>query len=238
MDLKIYTTYHKDEYITKYNLLETNNINKELFYSNDMTLEKINLNNKNQLFGEFVTLYYAYMNDELPEYIGFEHYRRRFTDDDMEKIQSSLSENTIVVGNYLEDQKIRKNFNIVHRNMKIYDICIDILNNKYGNNNIYTLYLDSPKNQTLYTNETFILHKSKFKELFNFVWKIILEIDKRIDGNNFDYDKYKTILDRKPKIGDYNFRIYGFLSERLISCWIINNYIKSDIHIINTKNVK
>lgn len=225
MNLNIYTSYHKEEHIINYSLCSKNSNNKILFNTADH-LSLQNINDKNQLFGEFVTMYYAYYNDLKCDYIGFEHYRRRFKNEDIDDIQNLLKNDIVVVG-YKVNNPIRLYFIDTHENGEIFDTLVQIINNKYGKNNMYSMYLTNDNGIDFYTNSLFIMNYNKFRQMFEFIWELIIELDKKIGGNNFDYNKYKIITKSNPN--DYQFRIYGFLIERLISCWIYCNYYKKNI---------
>ena len=57
-DLTIWCTYHKDEQIEQFGLLEDNVM--RLFKGNDTGIEGENINHLNPFYSEIVTLYYVW----------------------------------------------------------------------------------------------------------------------------------------------------------------------------------
>ncbi len=63
----------------------------------------------------------------------------------------------------------------------------------------------------LFANNMFILKKEAFHKLMEWLFKILFELEKELDLTNYK---------------EYQERIFGFLSERLITIWIIHNKIR------------
>jgi hypothetical protein len=246
-NLLIYTIYHKPEFVEKYDLYNTNSLNKKLYYTYnnfDALLYKIeNINDKQIMFNEFVCFYYVYANNIYTQYdyIGFEHYSRRFANIDMENILTELNDNNIIVGNIMKFP-IKQQYIVSHNpqySNNIYNITIDILNEMYGLDNKYVNYFEHEN--LIYTNETIILPQHKFKELFEFIWNIVVKIDKKLNGNYFDINTYCKLfnindINNMSKTDTISIRLIGFMIERLISCWIYNNYDSNKIKHIQTIN--
>lgn len=231
MNLNIYTSYHNNDYVEEYKLNEHNTKNK-ILYNTIGENPLININDKNKLFGEFVTMYYVYFNDIKCDYIGFEHYRRRFKDIDMDDIQNYLDSGHIIVGDVIHDICPRKNFIDSHKHKNKFDFIIKLLNKKYGIKNKYSNYLCNESGVDFYACELFIMDYDKFRQMFEFIWDLIVQLDNKIDGKEFNLERYKKILNCKEQI-EYNFRFYGFLIERLVSCWI---YCNGDNNIIEIRH--
>lgn len=80
------------------------------------------------------------------------------------------------------------------------------------------------KGKRLFANNMFILKLETFEELMKWLFHILFEIEKRIDLNNFQ---------------GYKERIFGFLSERLITLWIYHNKINfKELPLIYFKQLK
>lgn len=66
---------------------------------------------------------------------------------------------------------------------------------------------------------------NNFNKLCNFLFDILFYLDKLYDAN-LDFDKYKKIFDCP-----YQARNLAFLSERLISYWVEDNFDNKDIFV-------
>lgn len=88
------------------------------------------------------------------------------------------------------------------------DLIIDIIKNKYPN--IYPYALRSLYSKECFFANMLIMNKKYFNEYCNWVFDILFEAEKRIDISNYD---------------SYQYRIWGFLAERLSNCFI--EYVKA-----------
>jgi hypothetical protein len=80
------------------------------------------------------------------------------------------------------------------------------------------------KQKRLYANNMFILKNDQFEKLMNWLFGILFEFEKRI--NLSDYQGYQE-------------RIFGFLSERLITCWFIQQNLRvKELNLIYFKKLK
>lgn len=89
-------------------------------------------------------------------------------------------------------------------------------------------YLESFDNilqqNRLYANNMFILRNQMFNELNNWLFKILHEFETKVYLR--DYKGYQE-------------RIFGFLSERLITCWFMHHQIKvKELNLIYFKKLK
>ncbi len=64
---------------------------------------------------------------------------------------------------------------------------------------------------TVYITNMIITHKENFDKYCKWLFDILFELEQRIAISNYD---------------DYQKRIFGFMSERLLNVWIANNELK------------
>jgi hypothetical protein len=80
------------------------------------------------------------------------------------------------------------------------------------------------KQNRLFANNMFILKDDQFQKLMNWLFEILFEFERRI--NLTDYQGYQE-------------RIFGFLSERLITCWFIHQNLRvKELNLIYFKKLK
>ncbi|PIF02085.1 MAG: hypothetical protein CR996_01355 [Draconibacterium sp.] len=79
-------------------------------------------------------------------------------------------------------------------------------------------------NNWLYTNNIFVLKKDQFNALMNWLFAILFAFKERIDLNNYR---------------DYQSRVFGFMSERLITVWFNHYNLKiKELPVIYFKKLK
>lgn len=80
------------------------------------------------------------------------------------------------------------------------------------------------KQKRLYANNMFILRNDRFEELMNWLFGVLFEFENQIKLS--DYQGYQE-------------RIFGFLSERLITCWFMRQNLKvKELNLIYFKKLK
>ncbi|MCC4381911.1 DUF4422 domain-containing protein [Limosilactobacillus reuteri] len=185
---------------------------------------KINISNKNKNYCELTGLYWLWKNSS-DKYVGIEHYRRYFTHDFFGR-------------KLLNDSEIREL-------LRIYDIILPFpkrfptsIENDYINNSGYKRDLDEltkiikkrypeyiseykkvMEGNTLYLFNMMILNKHTFDNYCAWLFDILFELEKKVSLEGYS---------------DYQKRIYGFLSERLLNVWILHNNLKCcPIGVIN-----
>ena len=219
MNLKIYCSYHLPNLVNDYNLKD-DDIHIH-FPTYDVYINGTNINYTNPILCELVTLYYVWKNRLFSEFIGFEHYRRKF---DINKIQE-LDYNKCYVQKLLTDNKcIKYSFYDEHYS-HVYNTCLLLLKYKYKNMDLYNTL-----NSTVYfiPFNNFIMSYNKFEEMCEIIFPILFDLDNIYNGE-FSVDKYKKIFNNNY----YNIRQLAFLGERLISCYIITYFKLDNILILN-----
>ena len=127
------------------------------------------------------------------------------------------------------------------------DNVISILNELYGNGNKYTNALTNKT--TFYYESCFIMKWEIFNEFCNFLFEILDKLDKKykLEYNPENYKEFFSNPSRKYGYSysikpGYQDRAFGFLSERLLSIFISENYknttlVLNEPRTINTSNV-
>ena len=210
MNLKIYTTYHKDNLIKDYNLIEDN---YHILFGTHKNADGENLNNCSKYFNEYSTMYYVWKNNLYSEFVGFEHYRRRF---DISKIKDLKNDNVYV-------QSYDKHTEYTLNNDKTWLLDLQYYENNikklYGEKNIYIDYLYNSHDVIGYM--CFIINFQKFNEMMIFMHTLIDMFDKDINAN-YNYNNYLKFYN-----DEYLCRAH--IMERLVSMWILCNYDKNNI---------
>ncbi|MGG3233404.1 DUF4422 domain-containing protein [Priestia flexa] len=191
---------------------------EDLGYQGDN--EGDNISDKNGNYCELTGLYWAWKNLNC-KYVGLSHYRRYFVG----------SKNETFITNYKSASKSILGENEIKELMKNYDIIlpkkrnyfIENVRSHYKNahniedleetqkiiNDKYPDYLEAfetvMNKKTLHLYNMFVLKKELFNEYCEWLFDILLELEKRIDISNYD---------------SYQSRIYGFISERLFNVWV------------------
>lgn len=213
-DLRIWITYHDDNQIDEFELKEDETFH--LFKGNDLTVEGENINYLNRFYSELTTLYWVWKNKVRSKMIGFCHYRRMFTHIiDIEPGTCQVMKITNM------GYTIEGYYRLAHNYNDMYDI-IEILNEKYGTDNIYTKYL--LKDSVFIPFCCFIMCYEDFEKLCEFLFPILFAYDEK-NGLNMNPVNYREKAERDFRYGDVNYqqRAVSFLAERIISAYLVNH---------------
>ena len=212
-ELTIWITYHDDSQIAQYGLKEDDVF--RLFKGNSDTVGGKNINHLNAFYSEMTTMFWVWQNQVRSEYVGFCHYRRKFTH------FLALDRGECQIMHAQQMPSVFRHYKDAH-NYRDYDDIVDILDDFYGKGNAYSSYM---MHDGLFIPFCcFIMHWEDFDKLCNFLFPILFEFDKR-HGLNMEAKNYrkKAEQDFPRDNADYQQRAISFLSERLISCYIINH---------------
>lgn len=208
-----------------------------------------NISDKNSSYCELTGLYWAWKNLDA-DYIGLVHYRRHFTigavaarkynknlrkylaghskenlnkkmfgDSGSEGVKQDRKKRNVLTEGQLKmllkrhdiilpkkrNYYIETNYSqYVHaHNKQDLDITRDILSEKYPEYlGVYDAYMSETKGHRF---NMFIMKKNLFDEYCNWLFDILFELEKRLDISDYS---------------DYDSRVYGFVSERLLDVWI------------------
>ena len=198
-------------------------------YQRDDEGENISLKNAN--YCELTGLYWAWKNLDA-DYIGLVHYRRHFSTGK----RSGNKEDRVITGKALEDglkeadillpnprnYRIETNYSQYAHAHHAADLAAtrDILAEKYPE---YLRNWDtSMKKTTGHRFNMFVMKKDKFDVYCSWLFDILFELENRLDLSAYN---------------QYDRRVFGFVSERLLDVWIATNgFAYRDIPYIFMEN--
>ena len=210
-DLVTWITYHDDRQLEEYGLKETESV--RLFKGNDTNVEGENINHLNAFYSEMTTMYWVWKNNKKSKKVCFSHYRRRFR------------EFIDILSGQCQVLDINRNCSVFyhyktwHNYQDMYDM-VDILNEKYGEGNIYSEYL--LKSNVFIPYCCFMMHWEDFDRLCKFLFPILFAFDTKngLDMTPMNYVA-KAQRDFRHDNVSYQQRAISFLAERLISCYLV-----------------
>lgn len=227
-DDMIYVITHKDfenEFLDKkvYRILHVGeNSTKEALLRDDTG---DNISNKNKSFCELTGLYWIWKNAEevSTDIIGLVHYRRFFTTHledilytyfgvqpkliDVEKLHKALLKYDVILPKRETIHRTVKQYyadNHVSDDLEITRMVIAQMTPEY-----LSAYDTVMEGHNFYYGNMIVCQKETLDAYCKWLFPILFEVEKR---NNLD--KYEN---------DYQKRVYGFLSERLIQVWLLKN---------------
>lgn len=185
-------------------------ISDDLGYIGDDTGDNISSRNKN--YCELTGMYWLWKNNQC-DIIGTCHYRRFFLENDRfltkEYIEKTLEAYDVIVpqSNMVNELSLREQYYHMHCK-EDWEICRKIISEKYQD---YINAFEWMENSKIINFCNMLITRKKvYDEYCQWLFDILFEAEKRIDFNNKD---------------DYQRRVMGFLSERLLKVWLIaNNY--------------
>lgn len=219
-----------------------------------------NISEKNSYYSELTGIYWIYKN-QFPEIVGTCHYRRFFTAQGeplLYKIKRWLyylvslnsgrhgliyTSNRKFWANRIlradEAKKLLDEYDAILPVKRRLNKSIENHYNKYHNPEDLQLLRKiihekapdySPSFEStlltkrLYANNMMVMKRQNFEVLCNWLFMLLFEFEKRIDLNNYV---------------DYQQRIFGFVSERLITTWINHHGLKvKELPLIYFKYLK
>jgi hypothetical protein len=175
-----------------------------------------NISRKNKNYCELTALYWAWKNLDT-DAIGLIHYRRAFI--------SKINNNAFISRNELEDMLNKVDVILPQkRNYYIENTWDHYKHNHYEKDMIevrkiiqskYPEYLDDfnavMKEKKSHRFNMMVMKKDVLDQYCSWLFSILFELEGRIDITEYD---------------DYQARVYGFISERLLDVWIEKNEVK------------
>lgn len=224
MDIKILVAAHKKYWMPSdpvYLPLQVGAEGKpSLGYTPDNTGENISAKNPN--FCELTGIYWAWKNLSV-DYIGLCHYRRYFAhgqhgsslEDKHKAILSGADYEQLLAecdcllptkrNYYIET--VRSQYEHAHNKSDLGMVEL-IIKEKYPDySNAFAAVMDRRK---LHILNMFVMKWKLFDAYCKFLFDILFELERRIDISKYD---------------QYEARVFGFLSERLLNVWIEKNRI-------------
>lgn len=237
-DIKIIVATHKQYKMPKDKIYLPVQVGKEgkedLGYQPDNEGE--NISSKNPYFCELTGLYWAWKNLNA-NYIGLSHYRRHFSvsgkiskkpDDKMQRVinrkeTEEILENTDVILPKKRKYYIESLYSHYQHTMYIEPLeeTRKIIEEKYPN---YLTEFDKLQKRTsAHMFNMFIMKKEILMEYCTWLFDILFELEKRMDGTEYD---------------PFHARFFGRVSELLLDVWINTNHIKyKEVKVIDIENV-
>lgn len=222
-ELTIWITYHDERQIEEYGLHDDDVF--RLFKGNDINVEGEHINHLNAFYAEMTTMYWVWKNQRQSHYVGFCHYRRRFT----HFLELDKGECQILHAQRMPS--VYRHYKDAH-NYHDYDAIVTVLNDKYGQGNPYSAYM---LHDGLFVPFCcFIMHWEDFERLCEFLFPVLFEFDHR-QGLDMKPELYRRKAERDfpHDSADYQQRAVAFLAERLISCFIVTH-----MNAISVKSIK
>lgn len=195
---------------------------------------------KGSFYSEILTYKHVADSKDLKDYVGFCHYRKywKFLDS-IPDVDTLLSQYDAIVAKPLVlKQSVRKQYELLH-NIEDLEIVEKIINEKYQeySKSFKTFF----NGNILIPYNMFIMKKDDFKEYIKFIFDVLddyikvvgIDIIKRIEDNK---DKYLKSIYPNNTI-EYQYRIGGYLAERLTNVFLIKKYTKmKTFPVIFTEN--
>lgn len=195
-----------------------------------------NISFKNSIYCELTGHYWIWKNALDSKYVGIEHYRRHFNINN-DEIVSILENNDIILPNPIvrNDMTVQDFYKQYHIASDI-DLCEEIVKELYPEySNSWDKYIKNG-HELFYAN-SFITKKEYYSDLCDFIFTILSEFEKR--NKLITVDDWKQHIENKGQYlcppdhlrngvnwKDYQLRIGGFLSERLITLYVLHNFSK------------
>lgn len=237
-NVKIIVATHKKYQMPEDNMYIPLHVGKEgkedIGYQGDNTGE--NISDKNPYYCELTGLYWAWKNLQA-DYVGLVHYRRHFTNKNKipktEEEKFKILLNSEEVDNILQDTDIilpkRRNYYIE----TIYSHYAHTLHAETLDETRKIIHVMFPEYLKIFDNNMkktsahmfnmFIMKKDYFDEYCEWLFKILFELEKRIDPKKYD---------------SFHARYLGRISELLLDVWIDYNNLKyKEIKVVDMQKV-
>ena len=224
---KIWISYHRDELVDQYHLKEDEH---HILFPTHKEPEQKNINKYNSLLSEMVTMWYVWHNQIQSDYVGFNHYRRQFPVYRMPLVTECQVWKIRDFGK----ETIYNQYTRVHNAIDM-DKVLDILDDMYGKNNPYTRHIRCSHKMVMAC--CFLMTWNNFSALCTFLFNVILKYCHQDECRlSIEAHRRRAANEFGEAKADYQMRTLSFLSERLISAWIMTHlkpYQQKDICIIH-----
>lgn len=219
-DLNIFICSHKDF---------ENPVKSKCYRVVDVRTNKIKKINglDDKFYSELLSFYNVNKYEDLPNYVGFCHYRRYFSFmDNIPDIDKIFKDFNVIVAYPLKlIYTVREHYKIFH-NIEDLEIVENIIKEKHPE--YYKTCEKFLNGRIMIPYNMFIMRKEDFQEYIKFMSDVLNEyikivgtdINKRIEDNK---DKYLKSFYPNSTI-DYQYRIGGYLAERLTNVFILKRF--------------
>lgn len=215
MDTRVYVITHKKYREPEDDLYHTLHVGRalseDLGYIGDNTGDHISAKNKN--YCELTGIYWIWKN-VCCDIVGICHYRRYFTKDHLpltkdfiEKTLEDYDAITVTSG-LIECPTVKEQYATFHKEQDL-QICREVVAEKYPE---YLFAFDLCLSCSFFSlGNMIILRKELYDDYCQWLFDILFEVEARVDISDYD---------------DYQKRIFGFLSERLMRIWLLNHNLR------------
>lgn len=235
MDIKVFVATHKEYWIPDDDIYfpiwvgaaQTKQQIIPAFYRDD-TGEHIS--QKNPFFCELTALYWAWKNMDY-EYLGLVHYRRYFANRKIGEKYHRIADKEII-------QRILKNTPVILPHKRHYWIDTnygqyvhahheeDLIQTRNIISSEYPEYLPAYDAEMKKTSghrfNMFIMRRDIVERYCTWLFDILFKLEKQLDISHYSR---------------YDQRVFGFVAERLIDCWIGTNHIPyQEMPVVNLEN--
>lgn len=218
--MKIYVVTHKKyerDLPENYEYIQVNSKDNKIYNLTDSTGD--NISEKNPFFCELTAAYWIWKNDKENDVVGLSHYRRflitnKFSSSikkyvNEKEVNKKLQKYDIISTKLYKTIETVKQHMLINVHEKDYNILRETIKR------LYPEYLCSFDNVMLghktYLLNMFICKKELFDEYYEWLFNILFEMEKQVDMTGY------TVQEK---------RLYGFLSERLFTVYVLHNNLK------------
>jgi hypothetical protein len=195
----------------------------------------------NKFYSEIMTFYYVADNLKLRDYVGFCHYRRYFSFmDDIPNMNEVFKENDVIIGKPVAyGASIRQFYDYCH-NIDDLNIVENIVKEKYPDyHDVFERYMSQKMfiqcNMFIMKREDFLEYVEFIRTILNEYLRIVgMDIYKRIEDNK---NKYLKSFSPNNTV-EYQYRIGGYLAERLTGVFILKKFNKARCYEIKVTEKK
>lgn len=199
---------------------------QDTYYRDDV---KENIAKKNASYCELTALYWIWKNIEEYDIIGLCHYRRYFANEMKQSFDSILQEKEI--GNYLNNydiilphkkyflkETIKHQYYSANKGLKKdYEVLEEVI--RQIEPDYVETFQKVSKGHSTYLYNMFIAKKEILNDYCEWLFRILSEVEKRVDISGYTTQQK---------------RIFGYLSERLMTVYVEKNKLKvKEVKIIN-----
>lgn len=224
MDVKIYSVFHKPYWIPDDKVYVPIQVGfgSQIFNNNKPILRDdngFNISNRNKNYCELTAIYWIWKNCHH-DYIGVDHYRRHFAESRIGKKKTIILKSERLV-RLLSLNKVilpKKRHYFIETNYSQYCHAhheIDLIKTRYILEKDYPEYLISfdyvMAKRSGHRFNMFIMPWHIFDSYCTWLFDIIFKLDDILDISTYN---------------NYDSRVFGFVAERLLDVYLINNKIK------------
>ena len=193
-----------------------------------------------RFYSEFLSFYNVSRYNELPNYVGFCHYRRYFNFLDEIPNMNEIFENydCVTTKPLISKTSVKEQYAICHNLEDLY-IIGGIIADKYpGYASMWHNFING---KIFIPYNMFIMRTADFQEYIKFIMDILDEYLKIVgtDINKRIYDNIEKYVKKYPPNNtvEYQYRIGGYLGERLTNLFLLTHFKKIKTYpVIITEN--